>query len=197
MTQNPENNSEKQTYIVGIMPAAAFRGFVEQQQTELLAAFHLPESLTASPVMLSICSFTADYTLYTAIKRQLQELVCYEHPQHVYCDTLKVNTFKGTLMLLPTLHSRSYLKDIFFRTQRMLNSVCKLTNTVLEPQIPMATGLTKQQAETLAQAIKRVDSDFYCDNLCLYSFTAGVAEPLVERFPFGNQKKPTGQLELF
>mgnify|MGYP003460851114 CR=1 FL=1 len=197
MTQNAEINAKKQAYVLGIAPGVRFRDFVAQQRAAFFADELALHNVVVQPMRLPICSFHIEDSHFAELKMQLLDWARYAHAQHVYCDTFKVNAFKGTVMLLPTLHSRSYLKDIFFHTQKLIRARCQLLTAEVEPHFPIAEGLSKSQSEALSLLLKRVDIDFFCDNLSLYPLAAHDADPQVLRFDFGNQKQPTGQLELF
>lgn len=147
---------------------------------------------------ITICEYYADRDGLSYIKKQVEEVLKYEHSQYVYFDEYSAFPKSGAFFIAPALKSKQFLKlkmqaitNVDFATQLYKSE---------EPHLTVGRKLDQEKLAIAFEHFKSIDLDFFCSSIFLRKFNPIRKQyDIIEEFKFGNLPKPpdpVGQLSF-
>lgn len=142
---------------------------------------------------ITICEYIADVDNLSKIKKQVAEVLKYEHSQYVYFDEYSAFPKSGAFFIAPALKSKQFLKskmqaitNIDFSTELYKSD---------EPHLTVGRKLDQEELAIAFDHFKAIDLDFFCSSIFLRKFNPTRKQyDTIEEFKFGNLPKPPQEM---
>ena len=142
---------------------------------------------------ITICEYHADMDDLSHIKKQVAEVLKYEHSQYVYFDEYNAFPKSGAFYIAPALKSKQFLK-------KKMEAITNINFTSEfyksdEPHLTVGRKLDQEKLAVAFESFKAIDLDFFCSSIFLRKFNPIRQQyDVIEEFKFGNLPKPPNEV---